>query len=233
MFNQFKRLSSAKRCLSVDKILVEFLKEQLGEKISIKMRNFTVGLVVVGRLCKMDFVEFLEELGKGTYGLDRRQLQTALLLLCVLVCSVVNLCIKKHNKHKVVIKEIDLDKHSDHLEASQNEVGIMRTLNNPNVIKYYDSYIRNGKFYIMMEYASKGSLHEFILKSRPNLLEPQVVVNLFVQILMGLNHIHMKKIIHRDLKPQNIFLTGLKGDVVKIGDFGISKLLRLVLNFIL
>lgn len=78
----------------------------------------------------------------------------------------------------------------------------------------------------MMEYASQGSLHEFILRNRPNLLEPQPVMNLFVQILMGLDHIHGKKIIHRDLKPQNIFLTGLKGDVVKIGDFGISKLLR-------
>lgn len=140
----------------------------------------------------------------------------------------VNLCQKKHNKQKVVIKEIDLNKHGDHLESSINEVGVMKTLDNPNVIKYHDSYIRNGKFYIMMEYASKGSLHEFILKNRPTLLEPQTVMNLFTQILMGLNHIHSKKIIHRDLKPQNIFLTGLKGDVVKIGDFGISKLLRLL-----
>lgn len=126
----------------------------------------------------------------------------------------------------MVIKEIDLDKYSEHLEASQNEVGIMKTLNHPNVIRYYDSYIRNGKFYIMMEYASKGCLHQFIAKSRPNLLEPQQVMNLFVQILMGLHHIHLKRIIHRDLKPQNIFLTGLKADVVKIGDFGISKILR-------
>lgn len=180
----------------------------------------------------MDFVEFLEELGKGGYGLESKN-QIAPILFYIFVCSVVNLCIKKHNKHKVVIKEIDLDKHRDHLEASQNEVGILRTLNNPNIIKYYDSYIRNGKFYIMMEYASKGSLHEFILRSKPNFLEPQVVMNLFVQILMGLNHIHVKKIIHRDLKPQNIFLTGLKEDVIKIGDFGISKLLRFVLNFIL
>lgn len=102
----------------------------------------------------------------------------------------------------------------------------MKTLNHPNVIKYYDSYTRNGKFHIMMEYASNGCLHEFILKNRPNLLEPQIVMNLFVQILMGLNHIHSKRVIHRDLKPQNIFLTGLKADVVKIGDFGISKVLR-------
>lgn len=126
----------------------------------------------------------------------------------------------------MVIKEIDLNKYSEHLDDAQNEVGIMKTLNHPNVIKYHDSYIRNGKFHIMMEYASKGCLHEFILNNRPNLLDAQVVMNLFVQILMGLNHIHVKKILHRDLKPQNIFLTGLKADVVKIGDFGISRILR-------
>lgn len=50
-------------------------------------------------------------------------------------------------------------------------------------------------------------------------------MNLFCQILMGLDHIHEKKVIHRDLKCENIFLTGLKGDVIKIGDFGISKTL--------
>lgn len=78
----------------------------------------------------------------------------------------------------------------------------------------------------MMEYATKNTLHDFVLSNRPQLLQPQVVMNLFVQLLMGLNHIHAKKVIHRDLKPQNVFLTGLKGDVVKIGDFGTSKILK-------
>lgn len=50
-------------------------------------------------------------------------------------------------------------------------------------------------------------------------------MDFFSQILAGLNHIHSKKVIHRDLKCENIFLTGLEGDVVKIGDFGISKIL--------
>lgn len=119
-----------------------------------------------------------------------------------------------------------MDKYSEHLNDTQNEVKVMKTLNHPNVIKYHDSYIRNGKFHIMMEYASKDSLHDLILNNRPNLLEPQVVMNIFVQILMGLNHIHGRKVLHRDLKPQNIFLTGLNADVVKIGDFGISRILK-------
>jgi len=38
-----------------------------------------------------------------------------------------------------------------------------------------------------------------------------------------MKHIHDRKIIHRDLKGQNVFLT--KQGFVKIGDFGIAKVL--------
>lgn len=46
---------------------------------------------------------------------------------------------------------------------------------------------------------------------------------------MGLQHIHQKKVLHRDLKSQNIFLTST--NQVKIGDFGISKVLENTSDF--
>jgi len=46
----------------------------------------------------------------------------------------------------------------------------------------------------------------------------------FAQILVALEHVHSHNIMHRDLKTQNIMLCKKK-KVVKIGDFGISKVL--------
>jgi serine/threonine protein kinase len=47
----------------------------------------------------------------------------------------------------------------------------------------------------------------------------------FTMILIGLHYLHSKKISHRDLKPENILIDKLPGggDILIIGDFGISK----------
>jgi len=45
----------------------------------------------------------------------------------------------------------------------------------------------------------------------------------FVQVALGLQHMHANHIMHRDLKTQNIFLLG-NGRLV-LGDLGISKIL--------
>ncbi len=62
----------------------------------------------------------------------------------------------------------------------------------------------------------------FILNSR--YLPEEEIANLFSQIVLPLQLVHSRQILHRDLKTQNIFLTKTQ-DHVKIGDFGISKIL--------
>ena len=54
--------------------------------------------------------------------------------------------------------------------------------------------------------------------------ETNDIAYLFAQIILSMERIHSNSILHRDLKSQNIFLTKNK-DIIKIGDFGISKIL--------
>ena len=57
--------------------------------------------------------------------------------------------------------------------------------------------------------------------------EFQEVVYLFSQMVFGLHYIHQLGVIHRDIKPSNILLQPAGTEiVVKIADFGISKLVE-------
>ncbi len=50
-------------------------------------------------------------------------------------------------------------------------------------------------------------------------------MNYFTMILLSLHYLHSKGVVHRDLKPANILIDELPGEIkiLKIGDFGISK----------
>lgn len=78
-----------------------------------------------------------------------------------------------------------------------------------------------------MKYCDRGDLASKISKRNGSLLPECDVLHYFVQICLGLKHIHDRKILYRDLKTQNIFLTGgtanFNDEVVNLGDFGISK----------
>lgn len=73
----------------------------------------------------------------------------------------------------------------------------------------------------MLEYATKGSLLNFINSNKLNLSE---VKTLFKKICQGLKHIHFKGYSHRDLKLDNIliFEENLKFHP-KISDFGFAS----------
>ncbi|RMC10720.1 hypothetical protein DUI87_12431 [Hirundo rustica rustica] len=139
--------------------------------------------------------------------------------------GIVHLCLRKADQKLVILKQIPVEQMSkDERLAAQNECQVLKLLSHPNVIEYYENFLEDKALMIAMEYAPGGTLAEFIHKRCNSLLDEDTILHFFVQILLALHHVHTKQILHRDLKTQNILLDKHRM-IVKIGDFGISKIL--------
>lgn len=129
---------------------------------------------------------------------------------------------KKDSKPFVVKKQIFDAFNALPFKNILGEVQALHTLRHPNIISYYGAWVEDNHCYILMEYATRCTLKD-LLEKRQTALKEEDALYLFSQVVLGVHHIHFKKLLHRDLKPENIMLTGSRGDIVKIGDFGVSK----------
>eukprot|EP00698_Gefionella_okellyi_P017900 TRINITY_DN5309_c0_g1_i1.p1 TRINITY_DN5309_c0_g1~~TRINITY_DN5309_c0_g1_i1.p1 ORF type:complete len:968 (-),score=200.79 TRINITY_DN5309_c0_g1_i1:40-2943(-) len=133
-------------------------------------------------------------------------------------------------KHKLlnqffVIKEINVAEMSEKERGdAANEVSVLQLLKHPNIIAYHGSFTEKGLLCIVMDYAEGGDLHEQIKQAKKKFFSENTILDWFIQVAMALQHIHAKNVLHRDLKTQNIFLK--KNGLVKLGDFGISRVLN-------
>ena len=127
------------------------------------------------------------------------------------------------DQKEYVLKEINLSDNPEENAQTENEGRLLAKINSEHVVRFYDSFIENNKYYLVMEYCDSNSLSHFIedYKNQDRLIPERTVLDIFLQICLGLKEVHSHNIIHRDLKPDNVFISeNLK---IKIGDFGISK----------
>ena len=55
------------------------------------------------------------------------------------------------------LKRIDLRDMDSFTIDPQNEVKVLKSLDHPNIIKYFDTFMHNSKLCILMEYADNGT----------------------------------------------------------------------------
>ena len=152
----------------------------------------------------------IKYLGEGTFG-------------------IVNLIQSNLTNIVYVCKDIDLSNLTKEKEKlALGEISVLKKCNHPNIILFKEAFItRNPKreLHLVMEYADSGDLEKKLIeqKQKNEHFEENIIINWLIQTCLGLKYLHNLHVIHRDIKPQNIFLT--KKGIIKIGDFGISKVL--------
>ncbi|KAF5891541.1 serine/threonine-protein kinase Nek5-like, partial [Clarias magur] len=133
---------------------------------------------------------------------------------------------KAGSGHRCVMKQVGLSRMSTReREAAEKEVTLLSKMKHPNIVAFFQSFQERNSLYIVMEYCDGGDLMKKITLQRGQPFKEEQIVDWFVQICLGLKHIHDRKVLHRDIKAQNIFLTQ-GGTKVKLGDFGIARMLN-------
>jgi serine/threonine protein kinase len=99
-----------------------------------------------------------------------------------------------------------------------SEADIMSRLDHPHIIKLHEviDSTSSNKIYLIMDYASKGSLADLIP------LTEQLARRYFKQLMSGLTYLHkVARVAHKDIKPDNLLIDS--DDRLRIGDFGSSQ----------
>ncbi|KAI0430990.1 hypothetical protein F5Y09DRAFT_306361 [Xylaria sp. FL1042] len=106
----------------------------------------------------------------------------------------------------------------------ENEMKIMQKVKHKNIVRYIEHFDWDAhQFIIIMEYVEGGDLGRFVL-------EEGAIAELYVgiiawQLVDALGYLHANKITHRDVKPDNILIASTNPLVVKLTDFGLSKMI--------
>jgi len=126
-----------------------------------------------------------------------------------------------------VIKKVELpDVEEKQRGEVLHEIEVLRSLSHPNIIGYHEAFVEGTTLCISLEYADGGDLAAAILRRREagQRFQERDAMALFAQLTLAVQCMHERRIMHRDLKSENVFL--MASGVVKLGDFGISKVLR-------
>ena len=117
-------------------------------------------------------------------------------------------------------------------KKTDEEIELLKQLDHPNIVKLFEYFSDDDKYYLITEYCKGGDLFDLIKKKKKfsELSAAYIMFQIFRALIYCHNTHHL---IHRDIKPENIVVFGknnAKEDLydVKLIDFGISKIFNKV-----
>ncbi|XP_043103066.1 fibroblast growth factor receptor 1-A isoform X1 [Puntigrus tetrazona] len=137
---------------------------------------------------------------------------------------------------KVAVKMLKSDATEKDLSDLISEMEMMKIIGkHKNIINLLGACTQDGPLYVIVEFASKGNLREYLRARRPPGMEycynPDQVpvenmsikdlVSCAYQVARGMEYLASKKCIHRDLAARNVLVT--EDNVMKIADFGLAR----------
>lgn len=102
----------------------------------------------------------------------------------------------------------------------QREAQALAKLSHPHIVTVHDFGRAGGFFYLLMEFVDGVNLRQLLQSRR---LTSKEALSIVPPVCEALQCAHDHGIVHRDIKPENLLID--KSGVVKIADFGISKMI--------
>ncbi|XP_067277731.1 fibroblast growth factor receptor 2 isoform X4 [Pseudorasbora parva] len=136
----------------------------------------------------------------------------------------------------VAVKMLKDDATEKDLSDLVSEMEMMKMIGrHKNIINLLGACTQDGPLYVIVEYASKGNLREYLRVRRPPGMEYSYdiarvsdepltfkdLVSCTYQVARGMEYLASQKCIHRDLAARNVLVT--ESNFMKIADFGLAR----------
>ncbi|XP_069123039.1 NUAK family SNF1-like kinase 2 [Argopecten irradians] len=120
--------------------------------------------------------------------------------------------------HVFVLKQISYRGNVMKNDYIIGEIDCLRSLKHDHIIQFEEVYINSNSVNLILEYAEKGNLENYLRERFP--LKEIFLGRFCLQILKAIAFCHSYGIAHRDLTPSNVLITA--DHVIKLADFGLA-----------